>query len=131
MKSSLRLKGYDYRKAGYYHVVINTAFRHPLFGEIINFKMELSKLGQILLEEIENTVVLRKNVLIDTFVIMPDHVHLIIEIKNIYKEGTCPSSRPAARTIKNPCLAIAKQGIADTYRGKYPFNKKCFFKRGN
>ncbi|GAA4999878.1 transposase [Acinetobacter puyangensis] len=77
-RRSIRLKGYDYSQAGYYFITICCADRACLFGNIIDDSMYLNDFGIIAHDEWLKTVELRKNVLLDDFVIMPNHMHAII-----------------------------------------------------
>lgn len=79
-RESIRLKGYDYSQPGYYFITICLADRHHLFGRIRNKKMLLNKYGDIATKEWLCTENLRDNVRLDEFVIMPNHVHGIIEL---------------------------------------------------
>ncbi len=75
---STRLKGWDYSSPGYYFITICTKDRECFFGEIIKEKMYLSEIGEIAHRywaEIPNHF---NNVVLDEFVIMPNHVHGII-----------------------------------------------------
>lgn len=79
---SIRLKNWDYASNGYYFVTICTKNRVNFFGEIINDEMILSDIGKIAYQywsEIPNHF---PNVVIDEFIIMPNHVHGIIVINN-------------------------------------------------
>ena len=81
-RRSIRLKGYDYSQAGLYFVTICTENRQHLFGEIQNGEMVLNycgKIANILWYEIKNHI---RNVRLHEFVIMPNHLHGIIEITN-------------------------------------------------
>lgn len=51
------------------------ADRRPLFGQVIRERMHLNVLGQIVLEEWSRAAYLRPWLVLDAFVIMPDHVH--------------------------------------------------------
>lgn len=79
---SLRRPYWDYRRDGAYFITICTKNRVMHFGEVIEEKMELSSLGVIastLWNEIpEHT----RNCRLGAFVIMPDHVHGILILKN-------------------------------------------------
>ena len=79
---SLRRPYWDYRRDGAYFITICTKNRVRYFGEVIEGKMELSSLGVIantLWNEIpEHT----RNCRLGAFVIMPDHVHGILILKN-------------------------------------------------
>jgi len=81
-RRSLRLKHYDYSRAGYYFVTICAQGREHLFGEIVDGKMVLNVVGEMINQlwyEIENDF---PNVYLHEFVIMPNHIHGIIEIVN-------------------------------------------------
>jgi putative transposase len=80
-RHSIRLAGYDYAAEGFYFVTICTQDRKRLFGRIRNGEMELNGLGRIAREELLKTPSLRPNVRVDAWVVMPDHVHVIFEIK--------------------------------------------------
>jgi REP element-mobilizing transposase RayT len=59
-----------------------------LFGEVTNGKMRLNRLGEIVHEEWFKTADMRANVELDAFVIMPNHIHGIIEIHADDRRGT-------------------------------------------
>jgi len=75
-----RLPGWDYSSPGTYFVTICTKKHWCYFDQVIDGKMQLNRLGQIVKEEILKTERVRNNVLVDSWVIMPNHVHLIINI---------------------------------------------------
>jgi len=77
-RRSIRLGGYDYGQAGAYFVSICTQNRDCMFGEIANGEMRLNPSGQIVREEWLRTSVVRPDVELDAFVIMPNHVHGIV-----------------------------------------------------
>ncbi|MBK6645340.1 MAG: transposase [Anaerolineales bacterium] len=79
-RRSIRLKEYDYTKAGAYFVTIVTYQREPLFGEIVDGAMNLNPLGEIARREWFKTAELRPYVELyeDEFVVMPNHAHGII-----------------------------------------------------
>jgi putative transposase len=79
-RQSARLKGYDYTQAGAYFVTICAYKRQPLFGKIVDGKMRLSLLGQLVYAEWQKTAVIRPNIYLDAFVVMPNHLHGIIVI---------------------------------------------------
>ncbi len=83
-RKSIRLKEFDYSSNGAYFVTICTQDREMLFGDIINGKMVLNKMGKIVDQAIQQTPEIRKNVQIDIYQIMPNHVHIIINIVGAY-----------------------------------------------
>lgn len=79
-RRSIRLKGYDYSKEGFYFITICCENKAKIFGEIIDGKMILNEFGQIANEEWLNTANIRQNCKLHAHIIMPDHIHGIIEI---------------------------------------------------
>ncbi len=79
-RRSIRLKGYDYSQEGLYFITICVQNRKCLFGEIDNGEMILNIFGQIAAEEWENSENIRNNLRIHEYIIMPNHIHGIIEI---------------------------------------------------
>ena len=80
---STRLSGWDYSQAGYYYVTICTRNRALFFGEIIEDDIKLFPLGEIIAEEWLQTETIRPNVKLDEWIIMPNHMHMILII--LYK----------------------------------------------
>ena len=79
-RNSIRLKEYNYSSNGAYFVTICAHKKEKLFGGIENQEMKLNEVGQIVKEEWERTAFLRPSVVIDEFIIMPNHFHGIIWI---------------------------------------------------
>jgi REP element-mobilizing transposase RayT len=77
-RRSIRLKGYDYTQAGAYFVTLCIRNRDCLLGEIMQGIMHLSPFGRIVEKEWYRTATVRRNVELDAFVIMPNHIHGII-----------------------------------------------------
>jgi putative transposase len=77
-RRSMRLGGYDYSEPGEYYVTLCVQDRVRAFGEVENGAMLLSDIGEIASScwmEIPHHFL---NVLLDEFVIMPDHMHGIL-----------------------------------------------------
>ncbi len=79
-RRSIRLAEYDYAEDGVYFVTICVQKRECLLGEVVGGEIVLSTLGCIVLEEWERTAVIRREIQLDEFVIMPNHLHAIIII---------------------------------------------------
>ena len=80
---STRLQGYDYSRDGYYFVTICTYKHIEFFGKIVNQKMVLSQIGKIAHYFWLNIPNHFQFVILDKFIIMPNHVHGIIIIDDI------------------------------------------------
>ena len=88
IRKRTRLKGYDYSTPGEYFVTICTAQKTHLFGEIKNSEMHLSSIGKIVKGEILGIASHYENIRIDNYVIMPNHIHMIIVVEQT--EGINP-----------------------------------------
>ena len=79
-----RLQNWDYRWDGSYFITICTKNREHFFGEIVSGKMHLSNIGvlaDIFWYEIKNHA---KNIKLDAFVVMPNHIHAILTLNGGY-----------------------------------------------
>ena len=79
-RQSIRLKKYDYSQAGLYFITICTHKQLHLFGEIEKDKMQLNDTG-LMVDKIWHEIPDHfTNIELQEFVIMPNHIHGIIEI---------------------------------------------------
>ena len=85
-----RLKSYDYNKQGYYYITINTQDKARFFGKVINGIIKLSKIGSIANKIWYTIPEYHKNIELDTFIIMPDHIHGIIIVGNAGMHSSLP-----------------------------------------
>ena len=80
-RKNIRLKYYDYSKEGAYFITICTKSRIHLLGEIkeVN-QIELTDVGETVEESIKNIESIYDNVVMDDYIVMPNHIHMIIII---------------------------------------------------
>ncbi len=91
-RRSIRLKGYDYSRAGAYFVTICTQNRECLFGDIVDGEMMLNKNGEIV-ESVWNDLPNHyAHVELDYHIIMPNHIHGIIIIVGAGLKPTPPDT---------------------------------------
>ena len=83
-RKSIRLKGHDYSQKGSYFITICIQNRECLLGDIIKEKMILSSAGYMVKQSWCELPEKFLNIILDTFIIMPNHFHGIIVIT---KEG--------------------------------------------
>jgi len=79
-RRSIRLRGYDYSQNGLYFITICCNERQPIFGEVVGDEMCLNDAGRLAHEEWEKTGTMRENIELHEFIVMPNHIHGIIEI---------------------------------------------------
>jgi len=76
-RRSIRLQGFDYAGNGAYFITICTQNRKCLFGEIVGGQMQLNPAGAMISEALVGLPGRFPPVSIDTFVVMPNHIHFI------------------------------------------------------
>lgn len=104
-RRSVRLRGYDYRQAGVYFVTVCTHCNYKFFGSISEGEMILNELGSIARDEWQHVADARANVQLDYYVVMPNHLHGIVIIKDEKLERDSNelhnmSSREQSRTLQ-------------------------------
>ena len=88
-RKKMRLKNFDYNSNGAYFITICTQNMKYVFGTIVGCGvldapyMQYSKYGKIVKNQIIEMNKIYDNINVNKFVIMPNHLHLIIEINNI------------------------------------------------
>jgi putative transposase len=87
-----RLKGYDYSLPGYYFVTFFVHNRACIFGMINDDEMYLSASGKIIHYWWHCLPDTFPDIELDTFVIMPDHIHGVIRLLPECCDGSKPPS---------------------------------------
>ena len=77
---SIRLPDWDYKSDGAYFITICVKNRECVFGKIVNGKMVLSEIGEIVQRYWYEIPDHFDNVQLDEFVVMPNHFHGIVII---------------------------------------------------
>jgi REP element-mobilizing transposase RayT len=79
-RKHIRLAGFDYSSPNAYFITICAKDFLLLFGEIRNGIMGFSDIGNIAAFYMQNIPALRTNILLNEFIIMPNHLHCILII---------------------------------------------------
>ena len=90
-RQSIRLKGFDYRQPGAYFVSICVDDRECLFGQVMGNSMQVNEAGSIVRSIWESLPSRFSAVALDAFVVMPNHVHGIV----ILREGSTTPPGPS------------------------------------
>ncbi len=123
-RKPLRLKGYDYSTPGAYFITICVKDRKQLLSKIIVGddahivpKNKLSYYGLMCDKYINNINTKYKNIKVDKYVIMPNHIHMILSL-----HGTMRASSPTKnigniiRTLK---ILITKESGNSIWQRSY------------
>ncbi|MCX6807415.1 MAG: hypothetical protein NTZ80_01215, partial [Patescibacteria group bacterium] len=105
-----RLKNYDYSQSGWYFITICVKNREQFFGEVQDGKMSLNEYGKIAENQWLWLGEQYDYVRLDTYIVMPDHLHGILIIENdinrrdnprIVPTGIVPNNNDCAISINN------------------------------
>ncbi len=100
--ASTRLPERDYRNVGAYFVTFNIQDRQRLFGHISDGEMILSDMWVICQQEILRTGEMRDNLEIDTYIVMPDHVHILLMITDKITKSIDRKCNTSDHTVETP-----------------------------
>ena len=121
-----RLKGYDYCTPGAYFVTICTQNREQLFemenvgNDLCVVPSEQNRIIHKWLKETENKF---DNIKIDKYVIMPNHIHIIVVITERHEGRSLHDVMRWFETM------VTNEYIRDVKKGTIkPFNKRLFQK---
>lgn len=91
-RRSIRLAGYDYSQAGAYFITICTHDRACILGEIIDGAMIHNEFGDIVTSHWQDLSEHHHNLELDESIVMPNHFHCIIILRQVSPEFTTPIS---------------------------------------
>lgn len=97
-RRSIRRPGHDYARVGKYFVTICAHERACLFGDIASGQLTLNEYGRIVEEEWLRTAIIRAKIILDEYIVMPNHVHGII----VLQESTTPARSAGSVVIAGP-----------------------------
>ena len=131
-----RLKEWDYSNPWWYYVTINTKDHVEHFGKVENEKMLLNEIGKIVDEYWNQIPKHFKLTELDSYVVMPNHVHGIIIINETQNVETChgmslqTNKNEFSKPVKNSLSVIVNQfkGAVKRYCNKC---NECNNKQGN
>lgn len=102
IRKNTRLKDFDYSQNAIYHITICTADKTNILGKVHAEKdgtacVGLSDVGFIVNEAVKNIHLHYENITVVNYVIMPNHIHLLLQIDSI--SGQKNSARSISTVI--------------------------------
>lgn len=107
-KRSLRHYAWNYTAKGDYHVTIVTAKRRPFLAFVQNEELHLTEVGEIAKHCIEETSRINPNIEVIEYVVMPDHLHLLLRVQG---EKYDPSVGQNQFGVQSGSLGACVRGI--------------------
>ena len=114
-RRSLRLRAFDYSRAGAYFVTVTADDRLSLFGEVVDTEMIPNANGQIVKQVWHDLTNHYSHVLLDEFGVMPDHIHAILWLSGAGRAGL----KPAPTNVVRP-----RQPLSEVVRALKTFSAR-------
>lgn len=123
-RKEIRLKDYDYSSTGVYFVTVCTKDRENILWEDVGTtngrpsEIKLSIYGKIVDDAINNIHNIYPCVTVDHYVIMPDHIHLLLSIHSV--EDGRPMVVPTINRMVNQMKGyVSKQIGHSVWQGRF------------
>ena len=114
-RRSCRLKNYDYTQVGTYFITICTWSKECIFGSVIQNEVNLTEAGEIALVTWQTLSNRFPNIVPDTFIVMPNHVHGILAIseqdEKISLSTVVQAYKSIAGIVINRCLGRSSRPV--------------------
>ncbi len=79
-RRSIRLPGWDYASAAAYYLTLVTADRACCLGDVVDEVFVPSPWGVIVEQEWRRSEIIRREIKLDEFIVMPNHLHALVWI---------------------------------------------------
>ena len=119
---SLRLKGFDYAQLGAYFITICTRNRECFLGNVEDGKMSLSDAGRLANAVWKQLPRHYPHIQLDTYVIMPNHVHGVVFIVGMDNDPVGAGLKPAP--TPNADFNKARHGLPEIVRAFKTFSAR-------
>ncbi len=123
-RRSIRLWGYDYSQTGAYFVTICAHERRCLFGRVVDAQVSLSSIGDIVAREWMVSGDIRRDVEVDAFVIMPNHLHGIVLLG---RSEAAAAARPLGAVIRGFKAATTRAAAAAGHSLQHPLWQRNYY----
>lgn len=142
-----RLKSYDYSQNGYYFITICTKNKECILswvGKTAPGKIPpvyLTETGRIVKRYVDGIEAAHPGVYVDRYIIMPNHVHLILVLDDFDAGGGQRSGRPTVQTVVHGFKVMVTKAVGHSIwqssfyehviRNKQSYAEICNYILGN
>lgn len=115
-RKTIRIKGYDYSTSGYYFITICTKDKKCILSKVVSSnnsaQTQLTQTGQLVENCLYKLSKIYTCVKLHDFVIMPNHVHAVIEIDNIseqlHRAQVCAPTMTLGQIVRGLKAGVSK-----------------------
>jgi putative transposase len=122
-----RIRGFDYSQNNYYFVTVNTDESRYYLGKVESGKMVLNEYGNIVENCIKQISDYSYGTLVDVFVVMPNHIHIIIAIER-YSVGVDLLVDPMGQTGR--FVPTKEKSISEIVKNFKTYSSKLIHQSG-
>lgn len=117
-RNTLRSPRHDYRDMGRYLLTLVVEGRHRLLGRVTGGRFLPTELGNLVRAELDAIPVWCDTARVDTLAVMPDHLHLILELRGRQVGGApVPRNGPASGSVSMIIGQIKARSTTAAIRG--------------
>ena len=124
-RKSIRLDGYDYSDAGAYFISVVAQGRLCLFGSVVDGELRLNEAGKMVRRVWDGMPDRFPLINMDEFVVMPNHVHGVIFIRQPAPTTGATSRAPAGVEGTHKRWEGTHKGGEGTHKGGEGTHKGC------
>ena len=108
-RASTRLNGHDYTEAGAYFVTVCTHDQQCILGDVVSDAVRLTPLGKVVAETWPAACAHNPSVDLDVFVVMPNHVHGILVLReSVWAKHASPLRHRPKGTFRGSLSSIVQ-----------------------
>ena len=111
-RKNIRLQGYDYSRKGCYFITVCVKDKYEMFGVIAGGKMSLSEYGRIAERNLGDISAHIQGVYVNKFVVMPNHIHMILVVDAAARENTVVSTRAKSKQTVSKTIQQYKASVS-------------------
>ena len=115
-RKSIRLPKYDYTQEGAYFITVVTQNRNCIFGQIVDGVMCLNPSGNIVSQVWQSIPKHHPNTVVNPFIIMPNHLHGIIQIVGARRAVPLHQSEEFGKPVPGSIPTIVRSFKSETTR---------------
>ena len=101
-RKRIRLPNYDYSQNGAYFITICTKDKAHTLGTVAHAHVRLTRYGEAVDETIRAIPEVYPNVILEHYVVMPNHIHLLLHLENGPPGCAAPTDVPVVGAEHRP-----------------------------